>query len=72
MPDDQTTVSPARLDLPGGWYLVRDDDPEGGHYQEWFLSEPGGVWVAKFWDGPEAGEGDSRAFAKSLGVQVDA
>lgn len=66
------TVS-GRIDLPGGWYLIRDDDPGSAehrnpHHLCWFLSEPEGIWVAKFWDGPEAGGGDCAAFARSLGV----
>lgn len=51
-----------RIDLPGGWYLVMCDEPDSKHYRDWFLSTPDrrsgrheeGVWVAKFWDGPES------------------
>lgn len=68
-----------RIDLPGGWYLVMDQEPTSPHYREWFLSTPDrgpspheeGVWVAKFWDGPESGATDAIAFALSLGVKPD-
>jgi hypothetical protein len=62
----RTTPAPGRIDLPGGWYLVRDDEPNSKTAGEWFLSEPDGVWVAHFWDGRQAGEDDARAFAISL------
>lgn len=64
-----------RIDLPGGWYLVMCDDPSSAHNECWFLSTPddggvpSGVWVAKFWDGPQAGRSDAIAFAASIGVE---
>lgn len=65
-----------RIDLPGGWYLIRDDE-ECIHEGCWFLSRPDdnhggteGVWVAKFWDGPDTGECDAKDFAQSLGVKL--
>ena len=64
------------IPLRGGWALMRDDDEGTGtkpnpHYQDWFLSGPPtdigeGIWVAKFWDGPEAGEKDAIAFAYAI------
>jgi hypothetical protein len=55
---------------------------EGRHKDDWFLSTPdgdptqgydvsGGIWVAKFWDDPQAGLDDAIAFAKSLGVNIE-
>lgn len=63
-----------RIDIPGGWYLIRDDR-DGNHKGCWFLSTPDkgddeGSWVAHFWDGPDAGEHDVRAFARALGIDV--
>ena len=71
-----------RIDLPGGWYLVRCLESDSKHYNDWFLSTPdgyatqgydagGSIWVAKFWDGPQAGLDDSIAFARSLGVKIE-
>ena len=41
-----------RIPMRGGWYLVRDDDPSSKqHFGCWFLADPNGFWVAKFWDG---------------------
>lgn len=54
-----------KINLPGGWYLVRDDE-KGPHHLCWFLSNPEGIWVANFWDGPTAGEYDVLAFVASL------
>lgn len=59
-------MSDGRIELVGGWAFVRCDDPDSVHYHHWFLEEPGEVWVAKFWDGPEAGEEDAHAFANAL------
>jgi hypothetical protein len=69
---DQSAEPAGRIDLPGGWYLVRDDDSNSPHFKEWFLSTPDGprhregCWVAKFWDGPQAGQDDAAAFAASI------
>ena len=66
-----TEVRPNRLDLPGGWYLVRCEEQDSPHCDEWFLSNPEHVWVAKFWDGPAAGQEDAETFAAAIlgGVQ---
>lgn len=55
-----------RVDLAGGWYLVRDDKPEGKYFGEWFLSNPDDVWVARFWDGPYAGSEDAFEFVAAI------
>ena len=66
--DLEASVEAGRVDLPGGWYLVRDDEKGSLHYRDWFLSspDPSGIWVAKFWDGPTAGKSDVRNFALSV------
>jgi len=55
-----------RIELVGGYALVRCDDKDSRHFGEWFLEEPGKVWIAKFWDGPQAGEEDCHAFAHAI------
>jgi len=55
-----------RIELPGGYALVRCTDETSPHHEEWFLEEPGKVWVAKFWDGPSAGAEDAGAFASAI------
>jgi hypothetical protein len=59
-----------RIDLPGGWSLVKCTDRDSMHDRDWFLADTEGMWVAKFWDGPGTGKRDCIAFAKSLGVKV--
>ena len=62
-------MSADRYVLPNGWSLIRDNDPEGGHYLDWFLCNPHDVWVAKFWDGPNAGAADAEWFARDTARQ---
>lgn len=59
-------MSNGRINLPGDWYMIRNDDAESPYHLDWFLSNPEGIWVARFWDGSETGESDCREFFKAL------
>lgn len=49
-----------RLDLPGNYYLISD------YNGEWYIAEPTGIWIGKFWDGPQASAEDAALFAKAM------
>jgi hypothetical protein len=56
----------ARIDLIDGWSLVEDEK------RQWFLCNPAGIWVAHFWDGPEAGKSDACSFAEVIARGIEA
>lgn len=60
------TVDTDRIELFPGWAFVRCTDESSAHFGEWFIEDPQKVWVAKFWDGPQAGEEDCHAFAHAI------
>lgn len=55
-----------RIELFPGWAFVRCEDEKSPHNGDWFLEDPDKAWVARFWDGPQSGEDDCRAFADAL------
>ena len=64
--DVEAGLIAGRINLFGGWYLVRDEHGATSSRKKWYLSNSDGVWVAPFWDGD--GSEDAAAFAVSLGL----